>query len=253
LTIDPAFRLADSGRRSQGEADRRGSTDDYMSFRELFSLATILLPWPLRRILLVHVLGYRIDRSAQIGFSLICPARLDMGPGSSIGHLTLCKRGVELLKLDEGATVGNLNWITGVPLKGTTHFKDGKDRHPELIVHDRAAITNRHFIDCTASVSIGRFTIVAGCRSIILSHSIDLVNCRQSSSPISIGEYCFVGAGSVLLPGGVLPDYSVLGANSLLNKVYTEQYFLYAGNPARPVKQLSSEIKYFTRTKAYVD
>jgi len=127
------------------------------------------------------------------------------------------------------------------------------DRRPELIVHDQAAITNRHFIDCSASVSIGRFTTFAGCRSIVLSHSIDLVNCKQSSSPISIGEYCFVGAASVLLPGASLPDHSVLGANSLLNKIHTEQYFLYAGNPARPVKQLSSDMKYFTRTIGNVD
>jgi hypothetical protein len=224
-----------------------------MSFRELFSLATLPMPWPLRRALLVLVLGYKIDRSARIGFSLICPARLEMGPGARIGHLTLCKRGVDLLRLDEGATIGNLNWITGVPLKGTSHFRDGKDRQPELVVHNQAAITNRHFIDCTSSILIGRFATVAGCRSIILSHSIDLVNCKQNSSPISIGEYCFVGAASVVLPGAVLPDYSVLGANSVLNKVHTEQYFLYAGNPARPVKQLSSDVKYFTRAKGFVD
>lgn len=223
-----------------------------MSFRELFSLATILMPWALRRALLVHVLGYKIDRSARIGFSLICPARLEMGPRSGIGHLTLCKRGVDLLRLGEGAIVGNLNWITAVPLKGSPYFRDGVDRHPELVVQDQAAITNRHFIDCTSSVSVGRFAILAGCRSVILSHSIDLVNCKQNSSPISIGAYCFVGAASVMLPGSALPDYSVLGANSLLNKTHTEQYFLYAGSPARPVKQLSSDIKYFTRTTGYV-
>lgn len=224
-----------------------------MSFRELFSLAILPMPWPLRRALLVHVLGYKIDRSARIGFSLICPKHLEMGPEASIGHLTLCKPGVDLLTLGESAIIGNLNWITGTPLNGTPHFRDVKDRRPELVVHDQAAITNRHFIDCTASVSIGRFAILAGCRSIVLSHSVDLANCKQSSSPISIGEYCFVGAASVLLPGAVLPDYSVLGANSLLNKIHTEQYFLYAGNPARPIKQLSRDIKYFTRTTGYVD
>lgn len=224
-----------------------------MSFREIFCLATLFMPWPLRRFLLVHVLGYHIHRSARIGFSLICPTFLEMGPQSSIGHLTLCKQGVSLLRLGEGATVGNLNWITGVPLQGTPYFKDELDRRPELVVHDQAAITNRHFVDCTAAVSIGRFSTFAGCRSIILSHSIDLINCKQSSSPVSIGEYCFVGAAAVLLPGAGLPDYSVLGANSLLNKSYAEPYFLYAGSPARPVKQLPSDFKYFTRTVGFVD
>jgi hypothetical protein len=224
-----------------------------MSFRELFSLATLPFPWPLRRVLLNWILGYKIDRSARIGFSLICPARLEMGPRASIGHLNRCKSGVSLLRLEEGSIVGNLNWITAAPLKGTPHFKDGTDRRPELVVHNQAAITTRHFIDCTAAVSIGRFATLAGCHCIVLSHSIDLVRCKQGSSPISIGEYCFVGAASVLLPGAALPDYSVLGANSLLNKHYSEPYFLYAGSPARPVKQLSHDMKYFTRAEGFVD
>lgn len=224
-----------------------------MSFREMFCLATLFMPWPLRRVLLIHVLGYKIHRSARIGFSLICPKLLEMGPGSIIGHLTLCKRGVSLLRLGEGAMIGNLNWITAVPLQGTPYFKDDVNRRTELVVHDQAAITTRHFVDCTTAVSIGRFSTFAGCRSIILSHSIDLINCKQSSSPISIGEYCFIGAAAVLLPGAALPDYSVLGANSLLNKSYTEPYFLYAGSPARPIKQLPSDFKYFTRTVGFVD
>ena len=207
----------------------------------------------MRRQVLVHVLGYKIHRTARIGYSLICPVRLEMGPDSRIGHLNLCKAGVELLQLDEHAHVGNLNWISGAPLQGTAHFKDVAGRCPELLVHDHAAITNRHYVDCTAAVSIGRFSTFAGCRSIILSHSIDLAACKQDAAPISIGEYCFVGAASVLLAGSVLPDYSVLGASSLLNKRYTEPYYLYAGNPARPMKQLSRANKYFARAKGYVD
>ena len=224
-----------------------------MNSRVLISLAAILLPWPLRRLMLVHLAGYAIHKSARIGYSLICPTRLEMGPGSRIGHLTLCKPGVELLRLGERAIVGNLNWITGEPLQGTPHFHDAEGRHPELVVHDHAAITNRHFVDCSAAVSIGRFSTFAGLHSIILSHSIDLSTCKQSVKPVSVGEYCFVGAASVLLAGSALPDNSVLGASSLLNKHYTERFYLYAGNPARPIKQLPSDCKYFMRTVGYVD
>jgi acetyltransferase-like isoleucine patch superfamily enzyme len=149
--------------------------------------------------------------------------------------------------------IGNLNWITGVPLLGTPHLADQKGRRPELVVHDQAAVTNRHYIDCTAAVSIGRFSTFAGCRSIALTHSIDLTNCKQGAIPVSIGEYCFVGAACVLLPGAALPDYSVLGANSLLNKSYTEIYCLYAGSPARLMKKLPDDFKHFTRSKGYVD
>ena len=148
--------------------------------------------------------------------------------------------------------LGNLNWITGEPIKATVHFQDQGDRRPELLVGEQAAITNRHFVDCTATVSIGRFATFAGVRSTILSHSIDLNSNVQSATPVLVGEYCFVGATAVLLPGAVLPDFSVLGANSLLNKHYTEPYILYAGSPAKPVKQLSRDSKYFSRTTGYV-
>lgn len=224
-----------------------------MVFRVAISISTLLLPWPLRRLILVCLLGYDIHKTARIGCSLISPVRLRMGPNSKIGHLNMCKAGVELLQLGEGAEIGNLNWITGVPMIGTTHLKGMSDRRPELIVHDQAAITNRHYVDCTATVTIGRFSTFAGCRSIILTHSIDLTECRQGAEPVSVGEFCFVGAACVLLPGAELPGYSVLGANSLLNKKFLNPYNLYAGSPARPVKQLPEGMKYFNRTKGFVD
>lgn len=224
-----------------------------MKRRLLVSLAALCLPWQIRRLLLVYVLGYVIHKTARIGFSLLCPIHLEMGPHSHIGHLNLCKPGVELLRLGGYAAVGNLNWITGESLSSTSHFVEDAGRKPELVVHDHAAITNRHYFDCTASVSIGRFSTFAGLRSVILSHSIDLFACRQSAKPVLIGEYCFVGTASILLGGAALPDYSVLGANSLLNKHYTEPYYLYAGNPARPIKELDRDSKYFIRTKGYVD
>ena len=223
-----------------------------MNSRLLVSLLAFLLPWPLRRLVLVHMLGYSIHKTARLGYSLICPMHLEMGPGSCIGHLTFCKTGVDLVRLGNGAAIGNLNWISGESLRETVHFQDLEGRRPELIVHDQAAITNRHFVDCTATVSIGRFSTFAGIRSTILSHSIDLEACRQTAEPVSVGEYCFVGAATVLLPGAALPDYSVLGANSLLNKHYSEPYYLYAGSPARPIKQLSPDSKYFTRTAGFV-
>jgi acetyltransferase-like isoleucine patch superfamily enzyme len=224
-----------------------------MFLRVVICLSSLLLPWPMRRLVLVYLLGYDIHKTARIGCSLICPVRLKMGPKSTIGHLNMCKDGVELVQLGEGAEIGNLNWITGVPMHGTTHLKDHNERHPELVVQDQAAITNRHYIDCTAKVTIGRYSTFAGCRSIILTHSIDLALCEQGAAPVSVGDYCFVGAACVLLPGAELPPYSVLGANSLLNKQFIDPYRLYAGSPARPVKELSPELKYFSRTKGYVN
>ena len=143
-------------------------------------------------------------------------------------------------------------WITGFPLIPSPHFAEEKDRHPELIVGEHSAITHRHFIDCTNSVVIGRFTTMAGFQSQILTHSIDLEKNRQTSAPVRVGDYCFIGTNCVLLGGSSLPNYSVLGAKSLLNKSFAESHQLYAGVPAQPIKKLSPELQYFRRTEGFV-
>lgn len=168
-----------------------------------------------------------------------------------IGDMTVCK-GLTLLSLGEYSIIGKGNWISGFPAGDKSYFVHQNDRQPELIVGAHSAITNRHLIDCTNSIVIGDFTTFAGFRSQILTHSIDIEHSRQSSAPVRIGDYCFVGTDCVLLGGAVLPSYSVLGAKSLLNKEYCEEYMLYAGVPARPVKAMSLQNKYFTRTVGFI-
>jgi len=55
------------------------------------------------------------------------------------------------------------------------------------------------------------------------------------------------------LPGASLGDYCVLGAGSVLNKSYQEQYVLYGGSPAKPLKSLSNQSQYFLRTTGFID
>ncbi len=174
-----------------------------------------------------------------------------MEEGSSIGHLTLCKN-IDLLHLGAHSTIGRGNWITGFPLGPSPHFYNEKDRRPQLILGEHTSITHRHLIDCTSSVTIGRFTTFAGFQSQILTHSIDVEKNCQASSPVRIGDYCFVGTNCVILGGSILPDFSVLGAKSLLNKSFTESYQLYGGVPAEPIKKLSPDYAYFRRTVGFV-
>lgn len=219
--------------------------------RMLLSALFLLAPWRLRRLLLVSLFGYKIHPTSRIGLSIIAPERLEMGPGTRIGSLTMCK-GISLLRMEERASIGRLNWITGFPAEDTRFFSADVGRRPELIINRHAAITNRHIMDCTDSVQIGKFSIFAGFRSQLLTHSIDLNLSRQSAKPVSIGDYCFVGTGSIILAGSVLPDYSVLGAGSVLNKAYVDTHFLYAGNPAKPVKALPQDTAYFLRRTGFV-
>ena len=213
---------------------------------------SLLLPWGMRRSFLEKQFGYSIHPDSRIGLAWILPRRLIMEEGSRIGHFTLCKN-IDLLHLGAHAVVGQLNWITGFPSgSASRHFAHQPDRRPELIIERHAGISSRHLIDCTARIRIGAFATIGGFRSQLLTHTIDFEHSRQTAEPIEIGEYSFTGTNSVMLGGSVLPHHSVLGAQSLLNKKWEEPYRLYAGVPAKPLKELSPELEYFRRTEGFV-
>lgn len=212
---------------------------------------SLLLPWGMRRSFLEKQFGYSIHPDSRIGLAWIFPRHLVMEEGSRIGHLTLCKN-IDLLHLGAHAIVGQLNWITGFPSGASRHFAHQPDRRPELIIETHAGISSRHLIDCTARVRIGAFATIGGFRSQLLTHSIDFEAGRQTAEPIEIGEYSFTGTNSVILGGSILPHHSVLGAQSLLNKKWEEPYRLYAGVPAKPLKELSPEMEYFRRPEGFV-
>lgn len=214
-------------------------------------LLSILLPWSLRRSFLEKQFGYQIHPTARIGLAWINPSRLIMEENTRIDHLTLCK-GLDLLHLKAYSMIGRGNWITGFPIGPSRHFAEETDRKPQLIVGEHSAITHRHFIDCTNSVTIGNFSTVAGLQSQIMTHSVDIEKNRQTSQPLCIGDYCFVGTNCVLLGGSVIPDFCVVGAKSLVNKAFSESHQLYGGVPARPIEKLSPDCKYFTRTEGFV-
>jgi acetyltransferase-like isoleucine patch superfamily enzyme len=115
-----------------------------------------------------------------------------------------------------------------------------------------SAITHRHLIDCTNEVRIGTHSTIAGWRTQILTHGIDLTLSHQTSRPVVIGSYCFVGTGSILLKGSRLPDRSVLSAGSVLLTQESEECALYSGVPAQKVRDLAPDSAYFTRQEGFV-
>lgn len=210
-----------------------------------------IFPWFIRRVYLNCFLGFKISRGARIGFSLVVPKALEMAEGARIGHLTIIK-GIDLLKMGSSAALGNLNWVSGYPSDNPKHFSQVHKRIPSLLIGEHSAITNRHLIDCTDKVEIGRFSTFAGFRSQILTHSIDLKVSCQSCRPVLIGDYCFIGSASLILGGSSLPSYSVLGAGALLNSKHEEIFSLYGGVPSKKLMSLSESDAYFSRERGFV-
>jgi serine acetyltransferase len=213
--------------------------------------ASLLLPWYLRRRWLAMWFGYDIHPTSRIGYSLVMPGHLVLAEGARIGHMTVCRQ-LDLVELGPYATVGQFNWITGAPADDPDLYQHVPHRQAQLIMGPHSALTSRHYADCANSITIGAFSTVAGIRSQFFSHGIDVEQSQQSATPITIGAYVMVGTGSTFLSGASVPDYSVVGAGSIVTRPLTESYYLYAGTPAKPIRKLSPDLKYFRRTRGPV-
>jgi acetyltransferase-like isoleucine patch superfamily enzyme len=217
----------------------------------IFKFIIVLLPWKLKRWLLQRSFGYEIDGSARIGLAWVYPKRLRMGKETRIDHFTVAIH-LDSIELGDHSTIGRSNWITGHPGDSDRHFTHQKERRSQLIVGEHSAITKRHYLDCTNEIKVGRFTIIAGHQSELLTHSIDVLAGRQNSKPIEIGDYCFLGTRCIVLGGARLPSQCVLAAGAVLTKEFDASYSLYGGVPARLLKEIPKEAKYFYRAEGFV-
>ena len=215
-----------------------------MKFK-ILSVLVIILPFKIKRIVYNFLFGYEISPTSYIGYSWISVESLKLGDGAYIGHLNMIKN-LECLTMGSKSRIGHQNIINAAPKNDINYC--GVDRRTEFLLGEGATITRKHFIDCTDVVAIGKFTTMAGYGSEILTHSINIESNRQSCSPVSIGDYCLLGSRVELLQNSKLPSYCVLGACSLLNKSFEDEYLLYGGVPARSIKSYKHEdCSYFTR------
>ena len=218
----------------------------------IYKAIICLLPWSLKRWFLHRLFGYDIEPSARIGLAWVYPKNLRMGKETRIDHFTVAVH-IDSIELGDHATIGRSNWITGHPAGSNRHFTHQKERRPQLIVGEHSAITKHHYLDCTNTIRIGKFTTVAGHQSEMLTHSIDIVAGRQDSKPIEIGDYCFVGTRCIILGGGRLPSQSVLAAGAVLTKAFDKSFSVYGGVPAGYIKDAPPDARYFHRTVGFIE
>jgi acetyltransferase-like isoleucine patch superfamily enzyme len=213
--------------------------------RRLLALLMVVLPSSLKRRIGRAVFGWEIHPTAYIGPSLILVSRLSMGPGASIGPLNVV-RGIEELRLGQGAKIAERNWISGFPL-GFAAFEHSPNRNPALILGRYAEITVGHKIDCSDRVELRDHAVVAGFQTTILTHSLDLVRDRHQTRPVEIGEHSAVMTDCILLSGTQVPAYCIVSAGSVVNTKLTEEHTFYSGNPARAERSLPETMAFFHR------
>ena len=108
-----------------------------------------------------------------------------------------------------------------------TNVQDGAVLH---VSHQGKFSERGHPLSIGTDVTIGHRAVIHGC---------------------TVGNYCLIGIGAIIMDDAVLEDYVMLGAGSLVppNK-RLESGYLYVGSPAKQSRPLSESEKEFLRYSA---
>lgn len=106
-------------------------------------------------------------------------------------------------------------------------------------IFENVCITAETMFICNKSIEIGKNSLISWNVQIMDTDIHKIYNDNKQTnpdSPISIGERVWINSGCVILKGTRIADKCVVGANSLLNKEYSESNSLIVGNPAKCVR-----------------
>ena len=112
----------------------------------------------------------------------------------------------------------------------------------KIIVGNHVFIGNSTVLLGGGGVEIEDYVLIAP-HVVIVSgnHTFSNGNFRFGESQLGkiiLKKGSWIAANCTITQGAVLPEASVLGANSLLNKVFEQSNALYGGVPAKWIKQL---------------
>lgn len=99
------------------------------------------------------------------------------------------------------------------------------------------------FLHAVAGIEIGENTTLSTGVQVItetydLSSYKNYVKRQHNGKKIIIGKNVWIGANAIILPGVNIRDNIVVGAGSVVTKDLTDEYTVYAGNPAKIINKV---------------
>lgn len=95
------------------------------------------------------------------------------------------------------------------------------------------------YFQAKGNITIGRGTRIAPNVGIITAnHDVNDPRRHMPPQDVVIGENCWIGMNSVILPGVTLGDGTVVGAGAVVTKSFPEGRCVIGGNPAKLIRKL---------------
>lgn len=118
--------------------------------------------------------------------------------------------------------------------------------HPENIEFHPDDLNNfqgiGNYYQAIGKITIGHGTFIAYNVGIITAnHSSDNPDLHDEAEQVNIGEQCWIGMNSMILPGVTLGPHTVVGAGSVVTKSFPDGNCVIAGNPAKVIRYIGNE------------
>ena len=116
---------------------------------------------------------------------------------------------------------------------------------PQNILFDPDDLNNFQsfgiYFQAIGTITIGKGTYIGPNTGIITAnHDPEDPENHLEPKPVVIGEKCWIGMNSVILPGVTLGTGTVVGAGSIVTKSFPEGHCVIAGNPAKIIRTLNT-------------
>ncbi|TLS76036.1 acyltransferase [Mariprofundus erugo] len=131
---------------------------------------------------------------------------------------------------------------------GSQYITIGKNTAPGI------SFGNYIFASKDSPVAFGDYTVLAPNVCVAgFNHDPENISQYASRGGVKIGSYCWIGVNSVVLPGVVLGDHTVVAAGAVVTRSFQDGYCIVGGNPAREIKKLDPDkVSKFTFAYEYV-